>query len=52
MDIAARSKNGYIVKLLKREQHERGLGPQGGFLNRLSSSKVGHGLVNIQSSKC
>ncbi|KAI0222177.1 Palmitoyltransferase ZDHHC17 [Lamellibrachia satsuma] len=39
VDIAARSKNGYIVKLLKREQHERGLGPQGGFLNRLSSSK-------------
>ncbi|KAK2187317.1 hypothetical protein NP493_169g00000 [Ridgeia piscesae] len=38
-DLAARSKNGYIVRLLKREQHERGLGTPSGLLTRLTSSK-------------
>ena len=41
LDMAVRSKNGYIVKSMKKEQHDRGVATQSGFINRLSSSKVG-----------
>ena len=42
LDMAVRSKNGYIVKSLKKEEHDRGVATQTGFINRLSSSKVGN----------
>ena len=42
LDMAVRSKNGYIVKSMKKEQHDRGVATQSGFINKLSSSKVGN----------